>query len=48
MTDKQIIDILINGGTVSILDNSQFCRVRNELRKIKNNCTTVLSQMKNQ
>ena len=48
MTDKQIVDILINGGDVSILDNTQFDRVRKELRKIKKNCTLVLSQMKNQ
>lgn len=46
MTNKQIIDILISGGTVSITDSLQFAQVRKELRDIKKNCTMVLSQMK--
>ena len=39
---------LIKGETISITDNSTFCKVRNELRQIKKNCTLVLSQMNEQ
>jgi len=45
METKEIINKLINGETVIIIDNLQFCQVRNELRKIKENCNIVLSQM---
>ena len=41
---KETIEI-IKGETISIIDNATFCKVRNELRQIKNNCALVLSQM---
>ena len=44
---KETIQI-IKGETVSIIDNLTFCKVRNELRQIKKNCTLVLSQMNEQ
>lgn len=43
---EKIVQALINGETVSILDTLTFCQVRHRLREIKKNCTTVLSQMK--
>lgn len=46
MKNKEIILKLIQGETVSITDNTTFCQVRQQLRDIKKNCTTVLSQMK--
>lgn len=48
MTDQEVIQILINGGTVSITDDAQFNKVRKEIREIKKNCNIVLSQMKEQ
>jgi hypothetical protein len=39
---------LIKGENISIIDNETFCKVRNELRQIKKNCTLVLSKMNEQ
>lgn len=46
MTTEQIVQKLINGGTVSIIDKQELRDVRSRLREIKKNCTIVLSQMK--
>ena len=45
MTTEDIIKELINGNTVPVPD-AQSIEVRNKLRDIKNNCTIVLSQMR--
>ena len=46
MRTEQIVDLLINGQTVSIIDDNQAKEVRKRLREIKKNCSVVLSQMK--
>jgi hypothetical protein len=45
MTTQQIIKELIEGNTVTVLPE-QRDEVQRELRKIKKNCTIILSQMK--
>ena len=40
------VEILINGGTTTIPDEEVKTAVQKRLREIKNNCTTVLSQLK--
>ncbi len=45
MKTNEIVNKLIRGENVAILDSEQFCQVRKELRTIKNNCTIVLKQM---
>ena len=40
------VEILINDGTTIISDEGVKTAVQKRLREIKNNCTTVLSQMK--
>jgi hypothetical protein len=47
-TVNEIVQILIFGGTVSILDKEKHKRVQKKLREIKNNCGIVLSQMREQ
>lgn len=39
------VNILINGNTTDISD-SEIIEVQKRLREIKNNCTIVLSQLK--
>jgi len=45
METEKIVEILINGGTTQVKGN-QIKEVQKRLREIKNNCTIVLSQLK--
>jgi hypothetical protein len=42
------VQILIKGDTVSITDKDVSKAVQKRLREIKKNCTTVLSQLREQ
>jgi hypothetical protein len=46
MTTEQKIQILINGGTLTIKDEAEKKKIQERLREIKQNCTIVLSQIK--
>ena len=46
MTTEEIIHKLINGETVSVLDDNQAREIQKRLREIKQNCIIVLSQLK--
>ena len=46
MTTEEIIYKLINGETVSVLDDNQAREIQKRLREIKQNCIIVLSQLK--
>jgi hypothetical protein len=48
MTTEQKIQILINGGTLTIKDEAEKKKIQERLREIKQNCTIVLSQIKNE
>jgi len=48
MTQEQKIEQLINGETVIINDETEKKEIQKRLREIKQNCTIVLSQIKNQ
>ena len=45
MTTEEIIHKLINGETVSVLDDNQAREIQKRLREIKQNCIIVLSQL---
>jgi hypothetical protein len=47
LTTEKIVQHLIKGDTISIIDSNQREKVRKQLREIKKNCTIVLSQLKN-
>jgi hypothetical protein len=44
---NQIVELLIKGNTVFIKDKETRKEVQKAIREIKNNCTIVLSQLKN-
>lgn len=46
MKTEEIINKLINGEIVQITDENQAKEIQKRLREIKNNCTIVLSQLK--
>ena len=46
MTTEEIINKLINGEEVIIKDENQAKEIQTKLRKIKANCTEVLTQLK--
>ena len=46
MTTEEIIHKLINGETVSVLDDNQAKEIQIKLRNIQENCKIVLSQLK--
>jgi hypothetical protein len=48
METQEIVERLINGQTVSILDTEQKKEVQKKLREIKKNCSICLSQLNEQ